>query len=182
MDSQINNLKRRVERYKEVLENTNKYRETWEKELRDSIRNQLKTLADACGLSAVVEVNEATKNLGSVALNLGSVESGLVQLLSGQIQRDLVKFNGSLAYQQLFNGKIMVSINYPQIEAYGQPMQPKVVAIYRPEELKEPFFIRHLEEFVNEITQWEDFDDDQQTNTPIGFHSGVAPKAEDAAQ
>jgi hypothetical protein len=182
MDSQVNNLKRRVERYQEILDNTNQYRETWEKELRDSIGKQLKTLADACGLSAAIEVNETTKNLASVVFNLGSVESGIVQMLSGQIQRDLVKFNGSLAYQQLFNGKIMVSINYPQIEAYGQPLPPKVIAIYRPEELKEPFFIRHLELFVNEITQWEDFDDDQQANAPIGFHSGVTPKAEDTGQ
>jgi hypothetical protein len=182
MEPQLNNLKRRVERYKEILANTNLYRETWHNELRDGISKQLKNLADACGLNATIEINEETKNLGMVILSLGSVESGMVQTLSGQIQRDLVKFNGSLAYQQLFNGKIMVSINYPQIETYGQALPAKVIAIYRPEELKEPFFIRHLEVFINEITQWEDFDDDQQANPPIGFHSGVAPKLEDASQ
>ena len=29
--------------------------------------------------------------------------------------RDLIKQNGSLVYQQLFNGKILVLINYPYI-------------------------------------------------------------------
>ena len=68
----------------------------------------------------------------------------------------------------LFNGKIIVLINYPFIENYGQPQPPKTIAIYRPEELKEPYFIRHMEEFLQEITKWEDYDDDEPTKR-IGF-------------
>jgi len=74
---------------------------------------------------------------------------------------------------QLFNGKVIVIINYPFIEGYGQPQPPKTVAIYRPEELKEPFFVRHLEEFITEVYNWEDYDDDEkpgaERNQKIGF-------------
>ena len=63
-------------------------------------------------------------------------------------------------------------INYPYIEGYGEPRPPKSLAIYRPEELKEPFFLRHLEEFITEIFNWEDYDDDNngaEPNQRIGF-------------
>ncbi|NJN35339.1 MAG: hypothetical protein HC817_14875 [Saprospiraceae bacterium] len=90
----------------------------------------------------------------------------------GGIKRDLVKHNGSLVYQQLFNGKILVLINLPFIEKYGQPQQPRSIAIYRPEELKEPFILRHVEALISDVTNWEDYDDDAPTQDPnqrIGF-------------
>ena len=48
----------------------------------------------------------------------------------------------------------------PMIEGYGEPQPPRQIAIYRPEEVTEPFFIRHLEELVKSVTAWEDYDDD----------------------
>jgi len=44
-----------------------------------------------------------------------------------------------------------------------------MIAIYRPEELKTPFLIRHMEDFIKEITHWEDLDDDDQPTNKIGF-------------
>ena len=93
------------------------------------------------------------------------------------IKRHLIKNNGSLVYQQLFNGKVVVVINYPYIETYGQPHPPKTIAIYRPEELKEPYFVRHMEEFVKEVTNWEDYDDDE-PNQRIGFQMNFQPPTE----
>jgi hypothetical protein len=179
MDAQLFNLKRRVDRYKEVLQNTENYREMWKTELRAGVVKHLKSLLEVTGLDAEVEEHDELKNLESIVLTLGSTRSGLFQIINEQINRDLIKHNGSLVYQQLFNGKILVLINYPFIENYGQPRPPKTIAIYRPEELKEPFFIRHLEEFVNEITHWEDYDDDQQAaNAPIGFNFGAKQEGE----
>jgi hypothetical protein len=42
----------------------------------------------------------------------------------------------------------------------------------RPHELKVPFIIRYVEEFLQEIIEWEDFDDDvpeKMGMNPIGF-------------
>ena len=109
--------------------------------------------------------------MGAVVLNLGVEESGLGKLVGEGLYRDLIKQNGSLVYQQLFNGKVLVLINYPFIEEYGQPKPPKTIAIYRPEELKEPYFQRHVETFISELTIWEDYDDDifTEPNHRIGF-------------
>ena len=55
------------------------------------------------------------------------------------------------------------------IEGYGDQQPPHTIGIYRPEEIKPPFVLRHLEEFLKEITIWEDYDDDQPTQK-IGFN------------
>jgi hypothetical protein len=168
MENELINLKRKVSQYKEVLQNTDTYRKVWEETLRTAIKNRLEELAEATGLEAVVEERSEMENLQAVTLSLGDTKSGMYQVVGRDIQRHLIKHNGSLIYQQLFNGKIIVLIQYPFIENYGQPSPPKTLAIYRPEELKDPYIVRHLEEFVLEITKWEDYDDDE-PNKRIGF-------------
>ena len=169
-EQEILNLKRKVDRYKEVLENTNKYREIWSKELKKTIKTQLKTLAEAGGLHAEVEEVGEIHNLEAVVLSLGTVASGLGESVGNGLRRDMIKQNGSLVYQQLFNGKVLVLVNFPYIEKYGQPQPPKTIAVYRPEELKEPYFQRHFETFISDVTSWEDYDDDStEPNQRIGF-------------
>ena len=168
MDTQLYNLKRKVDQYKEILGNAEKYRNKWKESLRDYITDQLKSLSKESRLEAKIELRSDMENLEAVVLNLGEQRSGMFARVTEDVERHLIKHNGSLIYQQLFNGKIIVLINYPYIENYGKPRSPKTIAIYRPEELKDPFFFRHLEEFLTEITNWEDFDDDE-PNKRIGF-------------
>ena len=158
---EIFNLKRRVEQYKEVLNNTTNYREAWKSELKQFILDQLGYLVEATGLSANISVREDMENLEAIVLSLGDVKSGLSQSIgTSNIERPLVKHNGSLVYQQLFNGKVMVMLQAPMIEGYGEPQPPRQLAIYRPEEMTAPFFVRHLEELIKAVTAWEDYDDD----------------------
>lgn len=169
-DTDTLNLRRKVERYKEVLQNTRRYREIWKTGLKKAIVEQLKELTEAGGLECTIEERNDIENLEAVVLTLGASESGLGEPVGGDLRRDLIKHNGSLGYQQLFNGKILVLVNFPYIEKYGQPQPPKTIAIYRPEELKEPYFQRHLETFVSDMTAWEDYDDDApEPNQRIGF-------------
>ena len=174
------NLKRKVEHYHEVLANTERYRAVWHSELKAQIATQLTNLSAQVGLKASVESRSDIENLEAVVLNLGSVASGLGENVGGGIRRDLIKQSGALVYQQLFNGKILVLINLPHIEKYGQPQPPKTIAIYRPEELKEPYFLRHIEAFVSEIMQWEDYDDDiPEPNQRIGFKMNFERKGDE---
>lgn len=168
MDTELQNLKRKVDRYQEVLANTNAYRKVWVEELSQKILDQLNYIMSQVELDAQIEVRSELENLEAIDLSLGTVRSGMSQRVNDAIQRDIIKQNGSLVYQQLFNGKIMVLIQYPYIEGYGEPHPPKTIAIYRPEELKDPYFIRHVEEFLQEITLWEDYDDEEPYQR-IGF-------------
>ncbi len=167
--SEYNNLLRKVNQYKEVLQNTRDYRQIWKDSLKDFILEELEKGAKAVELDAKTDVRGQMENLEAIVLSLGDVKSGMYQEVSATIKRHLIKHNGSLIYQQLFNGKIIVLINFPFIENYGDPRAPKTIGIYRPEELKAPFFLRHLEEFITEITNWEDYDDDE-PHKKIGYH------------
>jgi len=165
---ELRNLIHKVKSYQEVIQNTLEYRKIWKESLKDKIIEDLELMVKVSGLKAKVITKSQIENLEAIVVTLGEQRSGLFHKVNEDIQRHMIKHNGSLMYQQLFNGKIMVLINYPAIEDYGQPRPPKTVAIYRPEELKEPYLIRHMEQFVTEITQAEDFDDDEPSQK-IGF-------------
>ena len=163
----LKNLERKVAEYKSVIANTNDYRRIWQESLRGFIVFQLNNIIQATGLPAQVRTAAQMANLEAVVLSLGDVQSGLSQPI-GNKAKHLIKHNGSLIYQQLFNGKVICLIQYPVIENIGEPKPPKTVGIYRPEELKEAFFIRHVETFIKEVTDWEDYDDDE-PHQKIGF-------------
>ena len=169
---ELSNLKNRVKNYKAIVSNTRAYREKWNNSLRDFIIETLTNISAETKLEATIETKSEFENLEAIVFSLGDVKSGMYQEVNDNVKRHLIKHNGSLVYQQLFNGKIMVVINFPFIENYGQPQPPKTIAIYRPDELQEPFFIRHVEELIGNITLWEDYDDDEPTPNPnqrIGF-------------
>ena len=66
----------------------------------------------------------------------------------------------------------MMMIMYPYIEGYGQPKPPLNIEILRPEEFKSEFLLRYTEQFLKEVIDWEDFDDDipeKMGMNPIGF-------------
>lgn len=178
MDPQMMNLKRKVSQYKEVLQNTEKFRAAWHDKLRQEIMDKMNALIEATELSAKVELRNEMENLQAVVITLGESKSGMYQQVGDDIKRHLIKHNGSLVYQQLFNGKVIALIQYPFIENYGEPHPPKTIAIYRPNELNSSYFARHLEDFIQEITKWEDYDDDE-PHKRIGFNLNF-PKPEEA--
>ncbi len=164
------NFQRKVEHYQEVLKNAEQYREYWNKTLKTDLLGVLQKAVALAKLACTVEERSEIQSLGAIVLSLGSSRSGLGEPVGDGLHRELIKQNGSLVYQQLFNGKVLVLINFPYIEKYGEPLPPKTLAIYRPEELKEPYLIRHLETFLTEVTNWEDYDDDRpDENQRIGF-------------
>lgn len=173
----LGSLNAKINKYKQVLENTDNYRKSWTDEVKPMLLSELNEILSQAKLSkaSVVERNNI-ENLESIVLDLGRTSSGITENMEDTgVRRTMIKSNGSLIYQQLFNGKIMVMIISPYIEGYGQPKPPMTLEILRPEELKPPFIIRHMEAFLRDITEWEDYDDEQpnkggQSFTPIGFH------------
>lgn len=172
----LGSLRTRIDHYKQVLENTANYRKSWHDQVKPMLVSQLQAiLAEAQLTKALVIERNNIENLESVVLDLGRTSSGITENMEDTgVKRTMIKSNGSLIYQQLFNGKIMVMIVSPYIEGYGEPKPPMSLEILRPEELKPPFIMRHMEAFLRDITEWEDYDDEQpnkgsQTFNPIGF-------------
>jgi hypothetical protein len=175
----IGSLNSKINRYKQVLENTENYRKAWHAEIKPMLMRSLEEILQQADLpKAVLVERNNIENLESVMLDLGRTSSGITENMEDTgVKRTMIKSNGSLIYQQLFNGKIMVMIVSPYIEGYGQPKPPLTLEILRPDELKAPFIIRHVEAFLRDITEWEDYDDEQphkggQSFNPIGFNNG----------
>ena len=161
-------LQRKVEQYQMTLDNTHKYRQAWKNGLRQSIIDNLESMKAATGLSGTIEVSDKLGNAEAIVYSMGKSASGIYAKVDEDTNKPLIKDFGSLVYQQLFNGKVQVLIFLPFIEGFGQPPPPKMIAIYRPQEIKPPYLERHMEEFIRNLTEWEDFDDDKPTNQ-IGF-------------
>lgn len=169
---ELHNLKGKVKKYQDIRSNTVQYREAWDSALKQNLIDLLESTCKEVGLDANVEVRKQIKNLEAVILSLGQVHSGIYEDLENGMKRQFIRANGMLVYQQLFNGKVIVMIVLPYIEGVGEPQPSKMVGIYRPEELQPPFIIRHLEEFIRDITDWEDYDDDEKQPQKIGFNVG----------
>lgn len=175
-------LKRKVNNYQAILENTHKYRQAWKESLKQMIIENLEEMAREVGLNASVTVSDNLGNAEAIVLSMGKSASGIYAKVDEDTNKPLIKDFGSLVYQQLFNGKVQVVIFNPFIEGIGQPQPPKLIAIYRPEEIKPPYLERHMEEFITTLTEWEDFDDDKPTNQ-IGFQmSNINLGKADAAE
>lgn len=174
----LGTLPGKVEKYKQVLDNTIQYRKAWHGEIKPMLIKTLNDLLKELSLEkAEVTERDNIENLEAVVLDLGRSSSGISENLENTgVKRTMIKSNGSLIYQQLFNGKIMIMLISPHIEGYGEPKPPQTLEILRPAELKAPFILRHMEAFFKVITEWEDFDDDEPTKSttsfnPIGFNA-----------
>lgn len=169
MTTDMTTLIAKANYYKEVLNNTQVYRAEWQKTLKDRIKEYLNIIISQSELKADVKVNDKIENLESIVFDLGRASSGISESIEDSgIKRTMVKNNGALIYQQLFNGKIMVMILSPNIEGYGEPKAPRTLEILKPVEIKQQLIIRHVELLLKDITEWEDYDDSE-THTPIGF-------------
>nr|CBL87156.1 hypothetical protein S3_858_0007 [uncultured Sphingobacteriia bacterium]CBL87199.1 hypothetical protein S3_891_0011 [uncultured Sphingobacteriia bacterium]CBL87213.1 hypothetical protein S3_892_0005 [uncultured Sphingobacteriia bacterium] len=179
MSMDLTTLKSRVNNYHEILGNIKSFRQDWEKTLKLMIIKTLEEAIKETKLSADIVIKDQVENLEAIVLDLGRTHSGMQEKVEDtDIKKTIIKTQGALVYQQLFNGKVMVMIVYPYIDGYGEPRPPKNLEILRPHELRQEYIIRHMEEFLNEVTQWEDYDDDLPEKSVIGFNKPIDSQQE----
>lgn len=170
MSLELGSLLSKADTYKRVLHNTATYRVAWHQSLKPLVMTTLEEIVKRSEIKAEVKVQDKIENLEAILLDLGRSSSGITENIEDSgVKRTMIKNNGSLIYQQLFNGKIMVMIMSPHIEGYGEPKSPRMIEILRPDELKIPFIVRHVETLIKEITDWEDYDDEEPSKAAIGF-------------
>jgi hypothetical protein len=169
MQNELANLLVKAEAYKKVLENTNEYRKQWP-EVKSTITSTLKEIMKQLDIKSEIKTVDKIQNLESIVLDLGKSSSGIVENIENSgVHRTMVKNNGAIIYQQLFNGKIIVMIMGPSIEGYGEPKPPKTLEILRPDEMILPFLVKHVDFLLKEVIEWEDYDDNEPSKSKIGF-------------
>ena len=183
MPTDISRLQNKVKNYHQVLQNTNSYRQAWQSKVKQFISSTLKNIVGQTGLKATIVEKNNIENLEAIVLDLGRSSSGIAENIeNSDVKRIMVKNNGAMIYQQLFNGKIMVMLVNPYIEGYGEAKSPHSLAILRPDEISEAAIFSHVESLLNDITEWEDYDDDDKHTKvafqPIGFQHTVNLKSD----
>jgi len=174
MKLDIGTILSKTNTYKSILKNTEDYRKVWKDDMKKMIMDTLSYINKEADLGAEVILKDNIDNMEAIVLDLGRVHSGLSERIEDtDIKKTIIKTQGALVYQQLFNGKVMIMIIYPYIEGYGEPKPPKNLEILRPEELKQSFILRHVELLLKEITEWEDYDDDEPSKSVIGFNNHI---------
>ena len=173
----LNVLASKVRKLEGILANTQTYRDQWHSDVKPMLHKNLEEIIKATDLKAKVDERTEMDNLEAIVLDMGQSESGIRQRVTDDISKTLIRYNGMLVYQQLFNGKIIVMIVPPYVEGVGEPNPPKTLEILRPDELTLPFIIRQVETLVRELTDWEDYDDDKPAQT-IGFNTGAFKNSE----
>jgi hypothetical protein len=103
----IGSLNSKINRYKQVLENTENYRKAWHAEIKPMLLESLQDILQQADLpKAVLVERNNIENLESVMLDLGRTSSGITENMEDTgVKRTMIKSNGSLIYQQLFNGE-----------------------------------------------------------------------------
>ncbi len=167
----LSNLKKKIKDLDGVLKNSKNYRKAWDSGLKDFIVNTLEMIVKKAKLKADVNHADHIQGLEAVSLALGFAESGIYEKMTNKVKKPLIRMNGILIFQQLFNGKISVFINYPYIEGVGDPKNPEMFEIVRPHELTEEKIVEYVEGFIEKVIDWEDYDDDIPPKaTGIGFN------------
>ncbi len=168
-------LKNKVKSLNEVLNNTKEYRKEWDNGLKDKIINTLEEINKEGGVNAEIEIYDQLYGLEAVTLTLGKEESGIYEVVNDTVKQPLLRMNGLLMFQQMFNGKISIWVNYPYINGVGEPKPPKMLEIVRPHELKEVNILRYVEMLIDDVREWEDYDDDEPaSHHNIGFNHTAA--------
>lgn len=173
MSADLIRIQEKVKKYKQILKNTKQYRKAWNESMKPLIMDTLEKIIEHAKLDAEIQVQDTIENLELIVFNLGRTTSGISEKVDEDVLKPMIKFNGALIYQQLFNGKVLIMISLPFIEGNGEPRPPSTVEILRPNELNEEFIYRHVEKFFSDVTEWEDYDDDAPQQkpafNPIGF-------------
>ncbi len=168
-------LKKKIKTLDGVLNNSKNYRKAWDSNLKDFIYKTLEEINKKTKLKADIQHSEQIHGMEAISFSLGFDESGMFEKMTDKVKKPLIRMNGVLIFQQLFNGKISIFINYPYIEGVGEPKNPEMFEIVRPHELTEDKIVAYVERFIEKVTAWEDYDDDiPPKTTGIGFNHQAA--------
>ena len=171
-ETQLQRIKSKTEEYIHSLQKIQKRHQEWTQTTKNLILQTLDKIVQSVpnewyvGLQEYNEKAPQSINLESASLHLKNMYSGIVYKTIDSV-KSYVKYGGMLSYAQTYNRTITVSIYYPHIEQWVEKREPLFLGNFEPSEITEDLILKHLEDFLNAMTEWEDNERD-----PIGFNFG----------
>ena len=157
-------IKSLMQGYGEELANIEARRNQWINRTRDEIYKTLGNIKNLAKIEDLVTQKVVGDN-NSEAVNIGFPDrhSGIVYRIGGEISV-AVKYGGYLSFSQIYNGKIVVFIEYPYVEKYVGKTEHKLLSVHEPSDFTEDLVFSYFENFIKEMILWESRD-----INPIGF-------------
>ncbi|TGD78851.1 hypothetical protein [Hymenobacter wooponensis] len=146
--------------YKEILRKIESRRATWKNDTRNLLLEQLGEVQREVNLNWYVDTDNYLENREVIFLSFNSSPSGIKTVLHEEQQeetdfRHYVKKGGALLYSQLSDSKVYVTIQYPEIIELKDCGEPKYLDSFEPEELTADSILHHVQEFLEEMINWE---------------------------
>jgi len=169
---QLEQIKNKTEAYHKALQKIQQRHQEWVQQAKPLILQTLDKIVQGVpnewyvGLQEYNEKAAQSINLESASLHLKNMYSGIVYKTIDSV-KSYVKYGGMLSYAQTYNRTIAVIIYYPHIEQWVEKREPLFLGNFEPSEITEVLIMKHLENFLDAMTEWEDNE-----REPIGFNFG----------
>ncbi len=140
-----------MSKYNERIKLINQRRDLWTNATRARLKDTLDAIVvEANNQHFLVQENISAKNWESVNLVLTAQPSGII------IDRKVVLQSASaLIFSQIYNGKIMVCIQYPSIDGIVEKSADLVLGYYEPSSLTEDVIMNSFKSYMDELNKWE---------------------------
>ena len=159
-----NEVKAKAKEYNESIASIESKRLKWKETLKPLIIKIFNDIKDYSKGNAelLVQVNDGATNWESIFLSFSKVQSG-IYIPEGKGGKHLIKFGGSLAFSLVYNGDIIIDIQYPYVQEVvdQNPHTWKKVNIDR---IDEDFIYQESLKFLDLMIKWEKSD-----KNDIGF-------------
>ncbi len=159
MNSHLQEIINKAVDYQKALEKNKteieKNRKDWNDSTNALIYETFQSVAkNVPNLNWEVKKVEAMENLDVIVLGFKNEPSGIAGQIQG-VLRFFAKISGKLIYSQVYNGEVYVLIDYPHVENHVERQPPKFIAKYKPSQISEDLILDHINEFLDEMHNWE---------------------------
>jgi len=159
--------------YTDCISKVESRRQLWEKETKEIIFESLTQITNDYPFHWHVQRLEHLSNYQTINICINNLNSGITEKEfddKGKLvhAKSYIKHGGYLAYCQSYNGKVNVLIVYPYIEEWVTQNEVNVIATLEPKEINKEKILKHLVQFLNEMSAWEGTE-----RLPIGYQIGT---------
>ena len=162
---ELENLDENIKKLHEAWKSIDEKRECWRTKTKALINETLLEVKKTYDLDWNVYVMDFTKNSEGVNITFGKSPSGIYEKNENG-SKSYVKNGGTLVFSQAYNGDIFVIIIYPSVEELVTTNDAhKLILKTNPNTIDREFVIKQVNNFIKEITFWEN----SESSSAIGY-------------
>lgn len=150
----IEHLEERVTDYKESIKTVVEKKVQWNDLIKPLLHKTLKKIAVKYELGWRVQELNWIHNNEALNISFDSFPKDLIDC-TNQIPAYQFIPGGALVFSQTYSGDVFIFILFPEIDSLPAENNIAEIGLYNPLDISEKFIIEKVDEFLNEMIQWE---------------------------